>query len=271
MFTDKFALRSQPLIVQVRSLIFLVSICDRLNWDFVLGPLAHSLSEITNQFNLKSVHALSPVKFRRAFGSYRRADGSIKFGQKLKTLKAVARYLLDDDSIPKLLLCASVQGKDGAKSLILEMPGYNADPLAKKCNALLHEINRRKLVTFSDADMIDPAVDYHIMRLYLRTGRVEIRDMALSQRLLQRKRVRIERITEIRHAVAEAMRYTAWINRMSVSRLNDLEWLFARKACRRDGVWCSGAISCPLETVCPSANLNPYRMITEPESRHGHY
>ncbi len=109
------------------------------------------------------------------------------------------------------------------------------------------------------------------MRLYLRTGRVEIRDASLSHRLVQRGRVRIERITEIRRAVAEAMRYTAWINGMTVSTLNDLEWLFTRKACRRDGVWCFGGTICPLEPVCPSANLNPVRMITEPDSRHGHY
>ncbi len=87
---DKFALNEKPRMDQIRTLIFLVSVCDRLNWDFVLGPLAHDLSEITNEFDPESVLALSPTDFRRAFGNYRRDDGTIKFSQ--SAAEAVAHF-----------------------------------------------------------------------------------------------------------------------------------------------------------------------------------
>lgn len=268
---SKFALKDEPRIEQIRALIFVVSICDRLNWDFVLGPLAQKLSEITKQFEPHYVQTLTRADFRTAFGNYRRDDGRIRFRQKLRTLHAVAQHILNDDIVSKLAHTTSVQGPTGALAIILQLAAFSDDPVRKKCNALLHEIVRRKLIAFSDNETIDPAVDYHIMRLYLRTGRVEIRDRNLSDRLVNRRGVRIERITEIRTMVAEAMRYTAWINGMTLSTLNDLEWLFARKACRRNGVWCFGEQSCPLESVCPSANRNPKSMITEPDSRHGYY
>lgn len=256
---------------QLRALIYLISICDRLNWDFTLGPLAQELSRITHDFQSDAVLALSRTAFKRAFGSYRRPDETIKFSHKFRTLQLVARHVLKDDPVPRLMHASSVRGSKGAQVIIDAIPGYSADPIKKKSNALLHEIVRRKLITFADADTIEPAVDYHIMRLYLRTGRVEIRDPALARRLTHRGRVRIERITEIRRTVAEAIRYAAWVNHMSVSKLNDLEWLFARRACRRDGVWCFRNTNCPLQTVCPSANQNPIGMVTEPESRHGYY
>jgi hypothetical protein len=268
---DTFALNAESKDIQLRALVYLVSVCDRLNWDFVLGPLARELSKVTDVFDSQAVRGLSQTDFRRAFGDYKRTDGGIKFSQKLRTLKTVACHVSTNDSVTKLLHSSSILGEEGAQAIIQEIPAYSADPVSKKCNALLHEIVRRKLIGFSDPDAIEPAIDYHIMRLYLRTGRVEIRDGALSDRLVHRGPVRIERITEIRRVVAEAMRYAAWVNGMTISRLNDLEWLFARKACRRDGVWCFGGINCPLEAVCPSAKLNPIRMITEPESRHGHY
>jgi len=266
---QRFALSEQSHVTQLRALIYLISICDRLNWDFVLGVLADELSKITNSFDSEAVLALSLSDLRRAFGNYRRNDGNIKFSQKLKTLHAVAAHI-SSDLIDQLLCTSQVHGDQGAKMIIEKIPGYSADPMKKKCNALLHEIVRRQLMIFSDADTIDPAIDYHIMRLYLRTGRVEVRDASLARRLVQRGRIRVERITEIRRVVAEAMRYTAWINGLTISRLNDLEWLFARKACRRDGVWCFG-VTCPLEQVCPSAKQSPVRMITEPDSRHGYY
>jgi endonuclease III len=127
------------------------------------------------------------------------------------------------------------------------------------------------LIQIRDADEISPAIDYHIMRMYL-TGRVVVADDELVSRLIKRKRIRIEVITEIRTAVADALKYTAWLAKISVSTLNDIEWAFARRACRRDSVWCREQDKkCPLDHFCTSAFLEARSMITEPDSRHGHY
>lgn len=269
---DPFSLTEKSKQDQTAALFHLVGICNRLNWDFVLGPLAAEMWELTDGFSSKSLESIQERTFKKAFGAYRRDDGGLNYKRRLESLRTIGRYIRDHNSVQQILNSDKVLGESGVASVISRVPIYNEDPLLKKCNALLHELVRRNLISVSDPQEIEPAIDYHIMRLYLRTGRVMILDDDVSKRLQERRRVRIEVITQIRKAVADALKYTAWLANVSVSSLNDVEWAFARRACRRDQVWCSNCIAkCPLDQVCPSAYLSVKRMVTEPDSKHGHY
>jgi len=270
--TDPFSLKDRSRTEQATALFYLVGICNRMNWDFVLGQFAKDLWELTQGFSPDTLESIDRSVFRKAFGTYRRDDGSLNYAARLENLKAIARYVRRHDSIQDVLSSQTVLGNQGAASLISQAPVYKDDPLLKKCNALLHELVRRNLIQVIDADEISPAIDYHIMRLYLRTGRVRITDDDLVTRLVRRNGIRIEVITEIRKAVADALKYTAWLAKVSVSTLNDIEWAFTRRSCRRDHVWCGDqSKKCPLDHFCLSAFEPVQDMITEPESRHGHY
>src|SRR6266511_1121847 len=270
--TDPFSLKDKSKEEQATALFYLVGICNRLNWDFVLGQFAKEMWELTEGFSPDALESIEGSVFRKAFGTYRRGDGSLNYKARLENLRAIAHYVRGHNSIQNVLSSHTVSGEEGAAALIRQTPVYRDDPLLKKCNALLHELVRRNLINVNDADEVSPAIDYHIMRLYLRTGRVVVADDDLVSRLVRRKSIRIEVITEIRTGLAYALKYTAWRARVSVSTLNDIEWAFARRACRRDKVWCSEqGEKCPLDHFCSSAFLEPRSMITEPESRHGHY
>jgi ribosomal protein L30E len=268
--TDPFSLKTKSRLEQTVALIYLVSICNRLNWDFVLGPFAEAIWNLTDGFSPHAIEAIKEVDFKKAFGNYQRDDGSLNYRNRLENLKAISHYVSEQDLLKRVAETDCITGDTGAVTIISKVPVYNEDPLLKKCNALLHELVRRKLMVVKDPHEIPPAIDYHIMRLYLRTGRVLIKDEELVKRLIQRKRVRIEVITQIRKAVSEALIYTAWLSNTPVSVLNDVEWAYARKACRRDYVWCKDE-KCILSLICPSSFLNTKEMITEPDSRHGHY
>jgi hypothetical protein len=270
--TDPFSLKDKSRTEQATALFYLVGICNRLNWDFVLGQFAKELWEITEGFSPDTLDSIDRSLFRKAFGTYRRDDGGLNYSSRLENLKAIGRHVRTHDSVRNVLASNAISGDSGAASLIRQAPVYNDDPLLKKCNALLHELVRRNLIQVIDADEISPAIDYHIMRLYLRTGRVRIADEDLRNRLVRRKRIRIEVITEIRKAVSDALKYTAWLANISVSTLNDIEWAFARQACRRDHTWCRDTSKkCPLDHFCLSAFQLEREMVAEPDSRHGHY
>lgn len=267
---DAFSLRHLDQLEQVSTLVHMVAICDRLNWDFTLGTLASNLWEITKGFSVTGVLGLDVKTFRSAFGNYKRPGETIGYSRRLKALHDVSRYS-DVENIPnRLIECRHVGGDGGALALLQSAPIYNDDPLLKKANALLHELIRRRLVNFVDPESVQPAIDYHILRLYLRTGRIKICEEAVRQRLMKRQRMRIEMITSLRRVTGEAMRHTAWLARVPLSVLNDVEWAFARKACRRDEVWCAER-KCPIAESCLSAYLSTQEMVTEPRSMHGHY
>lgn len=267
---DPFSLHHLSQLEQITALGHLVGICDRLNWDFTLGPLATSLWSMTEGFVPAKVESLSTQDFQRAFGSYKRSDGRVQYAARLRRLRDIARHFARHKIPERLRSSSTALGDHGALSLLRESPVFSDDPVHKKCNALLHELVRRRLVTLSDSAAIPPAVDYHILRLYLRTGRVLVTDQQIYERLIARTPMRIELLTELRKATADAVMRTAWFAAVSISVLNDAEWAFARQACRRDAVWCA-TDRCLVGALCPSARLNPAEMLTEPRSMHGHY
>jgi hypothetical protein len=268
--TESFFLSHLPRADQIRALGHIVGICDRLNWDFTLGPLAAALWSMTEGFNSQALARLTLSDFRAAFGKYRRSDGRIGYSTRLRKLRDIAAHFYAQKVPERLGAATRVFGNDGALGLLLATPTFRDDPLHKKCNALLHELVRRQLVFFEDSFAIPPAIDYHILRLYLRTGRVEVLDEEVRRRLIARSPMRIELLTELRTITAQAVIRTAWLSGLSVSILNDSEWAFTRQACRRDEVWCAQH-RCPIATVCPSAGLEHFAMLFEPKSMHGHY
>ena len=64
-------------------------------------------------------------------------------------------------------------GSDGFMERLDRFQAFQEDPLRKKSNVLVHEIVRDGIAKFNGSSaQIAPAIDYHIMRLYLRSGRV---------------------------------------------------------------------------------------------------
>lgn len=268
--SDSFALTGWPPERQTEALCYLVAICNRLNWDFVLGPFALSLSAETGGFDAGRILDLTDATFRHVFNGYRRKDEGMEYKSRLNHLKQLAEFVRNGDCVRELASSHLVASDAGALAYLSRWPVYQDDPLRKKANALLHELVRRRLIDVEDPENLEPAVDYHLLRFYLRTGRIVLTDPLLEERLIARTRVRIEVITELRRAVAEAMRYTAWLCSRPLSDINHAEWAFARRACRRDEVWCAHP-GCPISDMCPSSHRSIAAMLTEPTSRHGHY
>jgi hypothetical protein len=257
---------------QLRALVHLVSICDRLNWDFLLGVLCDRLWTNTNKFSSGSLACTDWHSLKLHFAGYVREDGSLNYARRLKHLQLISEWCDKTDFLSRLEQSSVLDGPEGTRELLRHVPVYADDPLQKKSNVLINECLRRNLIRVDDEDKVQPAVDYHLIRLYLRTGRVMVRNQELADRLVRREPIRIERITAIRECVALAMKTTARHVGVAISILNDAEWAFARKACRRDTAWCFDSNGdCPLRESCESAGMDPMYMIAEPDSKHGHY
>jgi hypothetical protein len=269
--SDPFSLTHRPQHHQLRALLHLVGICDRINWDFLLSTLAANLWHLTDGFKADRLAATPQEEFERAFAGYRRGGEDLDCARRLRALTAISAQLKAEGIVERLMRSERIAGPGGAMSLIRDLPAYRDDPLLKKANTVLHQLMRRKLIVIQDEDEIDPSVDYHMMRLYLRTRRVEVRDPDVAGRLIRRENVPLEVITRLRSAVAEAVRCTAGFAGVPALVLNEAEWAFSRKECERDVVSCFPAVQCPISDICPSAGLLSVRMFTEPESRHGYY
>ncbi len=123
--------------------------------------------------------------------------------------------------------------------------GYAEDPLRKKINMLLMILQNRP-EKFLPKEDIPPIVDYHVMRLSLRTGIVSVDSPDLAARLLRREFVTAAEETAIRRNVFDAIER---IKKEAGVGTAEIDWLFF-----------SGRKWCPeMETPnCPACQLSPY-------------
>jgi hypothetical protein len=163
------------------------------------------------------------------------------------------------------------------------------DPLAKKPRVLAHQLARLGLIDMADPRSLAPAIDYHLIRLYLRTGRVRAANFEMTERLRSELPVRLPQITRLRRAVEEAMWYTAEGAELRMDWLNHVEWQLARAFCTREIPRChqlplerkpldrvarkvvGPSLRCPLSQRCAAQDEPELADLLEPKLRASYY
>ena len=130
------------------------------------------------------------------------------------------------------------------------IPGYNADPLAKKANLLAVILSARpeRFLDALDPQNIEAIVDYHMMRLCLRTGLVKVNDPDLERRLIARMWVDPIEELAIRQATGRAILRLVEDTTCSVADIDGLFFRLGRTVCLETAE--PECDSCPLQGGC---------------------
>ncbi len=104
---------------------------------------------------------------------------------------------------------------------------------------IIQLLSRFSLVDFKDPEKINPAIDYHLIRLALRNGRVKIKDGKLKLKIINETSVSKKEDTIIREKVIEAFKVTQETSKKSTPEENWIEWHIARSFCLRDEPLCN--------------------------------
>ena len=104
-----------------------------------------------------------------------------------------------------------------------------ADPQRKKISFLLKLLTDAGLVKINDPENLIPIMDYHMQRVLLRMGCVEVIDEKLKNDLINRNPINSD--NEIREACIEAMSIISQVSGYDVLKMNDLFWPLGRSCC----------------------------------------
>jgi hypothetical protein len=179
-------------------------------------------------------------------------------------------------------------GSSGLYSRLDQLELFKADPQRKKSRILVQQLVRSGLLMVTDPEQLRPAIEYHLIRLYLRTGRVVHSDgMEISNR--HRRASDVRSVTALRAAVEQAMHYSAAAAELTIAETNDLEWQIARSFCEREKPRCDGPSrrdkpvvtalrtvsdgACPFASTCDGPHYSAIAVLTEPRlaDRHAYY
>lgn len=154
-----------------------------------------------------------------------------------------------------------------------------ADPQKKKITFFLKLATDAGLMRVQDPENIIPIMDYHMQRVIMRMGCIEIMNDKLRSELVAKKKIHSDEV--IRKACIEAVKIIADVSGHSIISINDFFWPLGRSCCNvttlcSDGFCMKQPCSfdlmvkikkhdkCLFEDVCMGRNDHTYRDLWEP-------
>ncbi len=142
-----------------------------------------------------------------------------------------------------------LRGKEGILARLAEFQAYS-DPVEKKSFLLIMFAHRSGAWQVQDLENLRVAIDYHIMRIALRSGMVQVRDAALRRRITAREPVTAEEDNQIREAVREACELIVQSSKHSVFEVDNILWMMGRNCCFYDYEPICGSHTCWRQEQC---------------------
>lgn len=213
-----------------------ISICHQFNWDYLQAAMAGWL--LPNPIErLPVIERVRHSEIAALLADYPKQE-RVRARQRARMLRETAgalSELVHEGELDRLIAEARLDGLGGFYEVMKRVPAFAEDGLEKKVRVLAHDVFREGIIGFQDPENLRPAVEYHLLRLYLRTGRVyptddAIRDALRAADLTSRGRL----VTLLRKAVEEAMNLTSFYSDVDVATLNYVEWQIARSLCTPD-------------------------------------
>jgi len=190
------------------------------------------------QFEPAKLAVIQPLELAEIFSDFSDDRGPFPFPDfeaRFKMTRAYGRWFIEEKTSPSEIVILANQEDEPLKEFLWwtrKIPGYNRDPFFYKKNLLLAMIfsNRpEKFLKVKDPQNWRPVVNYHLMRLALRLGLIEL------EKIDQKKNEKREWINmyieiEIRRAVYVVLCELIEISGQSMSFIDEKIWM-GRKYC----------------------------------------
>jgi hypothetical protein len=279
---------SEPIIDQLVFKTLFISICHQMNWDVLQSALARWMlpSAATRLGEFAQTKAADISRILKDYPKQERVRAAERSAMLRDTAQALAQLLEPNGALHKLIASPMLEGGDGFYAVMKAIPAYTGDPLDKKARVLAHDLFRENILKFADPGNLRPAVEYHIIRFYLRSGRVYPVNESVRQELIDPSLPARPRLVKmLRETVDEAMRQTAHYSGLDIATLNYVEWQLGRSVCvaalspALEGTLCTRPViddvpedirllvptGCPLAGECRSLNDPKYGWYHEPK------
>jgi len=201
-------------------------------WDYLVEASQRRMKDFTAQrmqaYTAEDLLSLLSDDFDPAHSHIDRVE------ERLGQLHDCASRLLRDYDGEAMAIYERSQGRlkgeGGLLELLSEFTAYS-DPLQKKSVLLAGMLHESGVWPLRDAQNLKVAMDYHAMRVALRSGMVEVKDAELARDLRERRPVSTEVNQAVRTTVSAACDIVVQEGGFSVFAFDKLIWHLGRSCC----------------------------------------
>jgi hypothetical protein len=204
-------------------------------WDYLVQASRRRMEE----FDAQRMQAYTAMDLRRLLSDDFNAEHSPidRVQERLEQLQDCADALLHDYGGEAMGVYersrGRLAGEGGLLALLSEFRAYD-DPLQKKSMLLAGMLHQIDVWPLRDPENLKVAMDYHAMRVALRSGMVDVQDGALARDLRERNPVHDALNQVVRTTVSSACDIMVQESGMSVFAFDKWIWHLGRSCCFYD-------------------------------------
>lgn len=216
------------------------AICHQINWDFLRNAIYQKTIQDSSWFAPKKLKNITSKDVSSLLSNYDKPE-RIKAKERCSLLRSLGKSLSEIGYSYSDIFFSF----DGIKSIedimaVLNLSkAFSSDPEGKKAQLLLQNLS-----DYSElhklAEYCKPAIDYHIIREFLRRGLVQPKNQNAYEFILNPSIQRKEQsVGALRNVCADEFYNLQWITSYDITTLNTVEWWIGRSVCHKECPDCS--------------------------------
>lgn len=246
------------------------SICHQINWDY-LRYVVFKKTKSENEWVLpENLLNITEDTVKMLLSKYNKPE-RFRINERTSILRQIGKLAVDAGGFTNLFF--DNDGRLLPESLIrsnhFQCAVFVQDPEEKKLQLLLQKLSGYTPLA-GLMDFCKPAIDYHLIRCYLRRGLISPKNKLGKEFIFGQNRIERKESTvgALRQLCAELVEKISLYTNLSITEVNQIEWHIGRSICikgipdcrlnNHDVGWVKTKFSrCPFYHNCCAAKYNP--------------
>ena len=265
--------------------VICAAICHQINWDFLRSTIYRKTKKDCTWITPQKISKITSKEVAQLLEGYNKPE-RIREKERAFLLRSLGSSLLElnyNYSDIFFMQEGALRSKEDIQNIIKFMKAFSHDPEEKKIQLLLQNLSEYEHLS-ELSKYCKPAVDYHIMREFLRRGLVIPKNQPAYDFIFNSEIERKERtVAGLRKLCSETFYTLQWITSCDIITLNTIEWWIGRSVCLKEcpdcklqgarSQWLKPAFSkCPFYESCFAIqNDKTFLTIVEPNYQGNSY
>lgn len=259
------------------------AICHQINWDFLRDVVYKRTLEDSEWIQASHLLKITSKDVERLLAEYDKPE-RIRAKERARLLRSLGKSLLNNNIDYRGVFFDGNNKRtfEGINTILNCSEAFSNDPESKKTQLLLQNLSEYEDYSFL-GKYCKPAIDYHIIREFLRRGIVCPANQTAVDFIEDPKARKEQTVASLRKICADAFLLLEWLTDYDIVTLNTVEWWIGRSVCVKErpdcnlqndeSQWLKPEFKrCPFYESCYARQIdNKYLSIVEPNYQGNSY
>lgn len=266
---EKIIFNCWDINVSIACEVICAAICHQMNWDYLRHAVFEKTHRNVSWVNPERLSFISETDVYSMFANYNKPE-RIRASERTLFLRQIGELARKHGNFSNLFMDneGNLWPETRIRSNLLDCKVFSHDPSEKKLQLLFQKLSSYRALSHLEY-YCKPAIDYHLIRCYLRRGLIFPKNKLATEFMLSTEISRKEStMAALRQLCSTLMQRISTYTDLSINSINQIEWHIGRSICieknpdcllcNSDAKWIKQKYEkCPFYNSCCAINFNP--------------